>query len=72
MKKIGLERVRSLNIQMYGYPIVSDTRYGQEKYSWSEAGPGLFVLTHSSTDKKFSQLIEVNDALALGLRIAKI
>ena len=72
IKRIGLEKVKSLNIQMYGFPIVSNMKYGQGKYIWSDAGPGLFIFTHSSTDKKRSQLNEINDALSLGLRIEKV
>lgn len=72
IRRIGFEKVRSLNIQMYGFPIISVTKYEQEKYNWSEATAGLYVFTHSSTDKKLSQLNEINDALSLGLRIEKI
>jgi len=72
IKKIGTEKVRSLNIQMYGFPIVSDQKYRQNKYNWSEVKPGLYIFTHSSTEKKMSQLNEINDALGLGLVIEKV
>lgn len=72
INKIGVERVRALNIQMYGFPIVSDQKHRQEKYNWSEAKPGLYIFTHSNTDKKMSQLNEINDALSLGLVIEKV
>ena len=72
IKKIGAEKVRSLDIRMYGYPLISDKKVGQEKYNWSELNHNCFVLTHSSTDKKVSQLNEINEALNLGLRIEKV
>jgi len=72
IRKIGFERVKSLNIQMYGFPIVSNQKYRQDKYNWSDAGSGIFVFTHSNTDKKLSQLNEINDGLSLGLKIEKV
>lgn len=72
IRKIGFEKVKSLNIQMYGFPIISNTQYKQEKYNWFDAGSGIFVFTHSNTEKKLSQLNEINDALALGLKIEKV
>lgn len=72
IRKIGFERVKSLNMQMYGCPIVSNTQHKREKYNWTDAGSGIFVFTHSNTGKKLSQLNEINDALGLGLRIKKV
>ena len=72
IRKIGFEKVKSLNIQMYGSPIVSNQKYNQDKYNWSDAGSGVFVFTHSNTDKKVSQLNEINDGLGLGLKIEKV
>jgi len=72
IRKIGFEKVKSLNIQMYGCPIVSNQKYKQNKYNWSDAGSGIFVFTHSNTNKKLSQLNEINDGLGLGLKIEKV
>jgi len=72
IRKIGFEKVRSLNIQMYGFPIVSTKKYKQDKYNWSNAGSGYYILTHSNTDKKLSQLHEINDGLSLELKIEKV
>lgn len=73
IRKIGFDKVKSLDIQMYGYPIVSDKRYEPERYKgWVDAGRGVFIFTHSNTDKKFGQLNEINDALGLGLLITKV
>lgn len=71
IRKIGFEKVKSLNIQMYGFPIVSNTQHKQEKYNWSDTGTGIFVFTHSNTEKKLSQLNEISDALALELKVEK-
>jgi hypothetical protein len=67
IRKIGFDEVKSLDIQMFGFPVVSDTKHRQDKYNWSDAGHGVFVFTHSNTDKKLSQLNEINDALGLDL-----
>lgn len=72
IRKIGFDKVNDLNIQMYGFPIVSNQKYKQDKYNWSNAGSGIYVFTHSNTNKKFSQLNEINDGLALGLIIEKV
>ncbi|MEA2077966.1 MAG: type I restriction enzyme HsdR N-terminal domain-containing protein [Candidatus Marinimicrobia bacterium] len=72
IRKIGFDKVKSLDIQMYGFPIVSDKKHRQDKYNWSDAGHGVFVFTHSNTDKKLSQLNEINDALSLDLLIEKV
>ena len=72
IKKIGVEKVKSLNMQMYGYSLISDRKYGQEKYNWSEINSNCYVLTHSNTDKKISQLNEMNESLKMGLRIEKV
>lgn len=72
IRKIGFEKVKSLNIQMYGFPLVSEKKHRQDKYSWSDAGGKVYIFTHSNTDKKISQLTEINDDLSLGLKIVKI
>lgn len=71
IRKIGFEKVKSLNIQMYDCPLVSEKQHRQNKYNWSDAG-GMYIFTHSNTDKKISQLNEINDSLSLGLKIEKI
>jgi len=72
IRKIGFEKVKSLNIEICGLPLVSNQKYEQKKYHLSDAGSGIYVFTHSNTDKKLSQLNEINDALALGLKIEKV
>lgn len=72
IRKIGFKKVKSLNIQMYGFPLVSEKKHGQDKYNWSNAGSNTYINTHSNTDKKISQLNEINDGLSLGLKIDKI
>ena len=72
IKRIGYDRVKSIGIEMYGCPIVSNKKMREDKYSWSQAEPNVYIFTHSNTDKKISQLHEINDALSLGLKIEKI
>lgn len=72
IRRIGYNKVKNLGIEMYGCPIVSDKKMREDKYSWSQAGPNVYIFTHSNTDKKISQLHEINDGLSLGLKIEKI
>ena len=72
LRKIGFDKIRSLDIQMYGFPIISNTKHRQDKYNWSDAGHGIYIFTHSNTDKKLSQLNEINDALNLGLIVEEV
>ncbi len=72
IRKIGFEKVRSLGIEMYGCPLVSNMKMREDKYRWSTGKPNIYIFTHSNTNKEISQLHEINDALSLGLRIEKI
>lgn len=72
IRNIGFEKVKSIGIEICGFPLVSNQKYKQTKYHWYDAGSGIYVFTNSNTDKKLSQLNEINDALALGLKIEKI
>lgn len=72
IRRIGYDRVKNIGIEMYGCPIVSNKKMREDKYSWSQAEPNVYIFTHSNTDKKISQLHEINDALSLGLKIEKI
>jgi len=72
IQRIGIENVRRLNIQMSGFPIISNQKHKQETYNWSEVKPGWYLCTHTSTNKKLSQLHEINDTLCLGLKIQKV
>lgn len=73
IKKIGEEKVRSLDIERCGVPIVSNQKYRKNVYSsgWKKIMPGIYIFTHSNTDGKFSLLNEINDGLDLGLVIEK-
>jgi hypothetical protein len=72
IRKIGFEKVKSLNIQMYGFQLVSEKKYVNDKYNWSDAGGNIYIFTLSNTDEKLSQLNEINDGLSLGLKIDKV
>lgn len=72
IRKIGFDEVMAIGIEMYGCPLVSNKKMREEKYTWSTAAPNIYVLAHSNTRKKISQLHEINDTLSLGLRIEEI
>jgi hypothetical protein len=72
IQKIGIERVRSLDIQMSGFPLLSPQKHKQNTYQWAEIKSGLYICTTTSTDTKLGQLNEINDTLSLGLKIQKV
>ena len=72
IRKIGLMRVRNLNIAFCGVPIVSNTldkKYGKAQV---HVEGGLYVMTHSSTRDKKKQLDRISQALNLGLIVEEI
>lgn len=69
IKAIGAEKVRSLNMQMQGYPLVSEEQYKGKSTNWASVGSGLFVNARSTTSWKFKQLRQINDRLKLGLKV---
>ena len=68
IRKIGAEKVRSLNIQQAGYPLISEQEY-KDKGQWAAVDSGLYVNTRSNTDVKCQHLCEINRKLNLGLKI---
>ena len=68
-RKIGFDRVASLNIEMFGYPVVSKQQHTHNRYQWHPGGSGFFVCTSSSTYRKVKQLKDINEKLGLGLKI---
>ncbi|HAT62815.1 MAG TPA: hypothetical protein DCS83_09830 [Prevotella sp.] len=70
--RIGLMRVRSLDITFCGVPIVSntiDSKYGNAQIAVEN---GLYVMTHSSTHDKKKQLDRISDELNIGLKVEEI
>ncbi len=68
------ERVQKLNMMVMGDNIVSSKLNPDERYraGQKEIKPGLYVCTFSSTDTKYEQIMQINKALALGLKVSKI
>ena len=69
IKEAGLRTVRSLGFRHCGINIVSttkDKKYGSRQ---QEVEPGLYVLTHSSTNEKKKMLEKINSALKMGWRV---
>ena len=71
-RKIGFSKVATVELMDRGFPLVSKQQHRQGDCVWKEAGAGFFVCTHSGTARKFNQLNQVNDGLALGLKIEEI
>ncbi len=71
-RKIGFSKVATVELIDRGFPLVSKQQHRQGDCVWKEAGSGFFVCTHSGTARKFNQLNQVNNRLALGLKIEEI
>jgi predicted type IV restriction endonuclease len=74
IRKIGFEKVKGLGIQRCGFPIVSKQKYKEETYkSWNyDDTSRLFLFTGTSTDDKRKLLYEINERLALRLKVEMV
>lgn len=70
IKKIGYEKIKSLNIYHNGVPIISDKK--DDFYTQRQVLENCFIMTHSSTKDKIRQLHEINERLKLGMKIEVI
>ena len=66
IEKIGIEKVKTLNMEYCRIPIV-DT-FNHPKYSQAASGD-YFIMTHSNTDKKIQQLEEIKDRLNISIEV---
>jgi len=66
IKKIGIERVRELNINVRGYNLVGKEK--SHKYMQHYVN-GYYICTHSSTKEKKEQLQKISQKLSLQLKI---
>lgn len=66
LQKFGLHRVSSLGHKLYGYPLVSKQK--APNYNPAEVD-GYWVITHSSTEDKRKQLLDIAAGLKVGLTI---
>lgn len=66
LQKLGLQRVSALGHQCYKYPLVSKEK--APKYN-SAAVDGYWVMTHSSTEDKRKQLVDIATGLKVGLTV---
>lgn len=65
--KIGVERVKALNIIVNGLNIVS--REEDDFYNQQRLNSGYFIMTHSNTKNKKKQIEEMSNRLGLGLKV---
>ena len=68
-RKIGFDRVASLNIEIYRRPLVSKQQLTYSNSRWSPSGSGFFVCMNSLTTTKVQQLKDISAQLGLGLKI---
>lgn len=67
VKLIGIEKVRSLGINIYGVPLISNKK--NNKYQQHNLTRDILIITHSSTEVKKQQLYEISRKLKLNLTI---
>ena len=70
IKSIGIDKVRALNIQCYGIPLINNTP--DDFYQQHEIKDGLFLMTQTSTQTKKQQLDEISERLGLKLKVDMI
>ena len=68
-RKIGFDRVASLNIEIYRRPLVAKQQLTYSSSKWSPSHSGFFVCMNSLTTKKVQQLKDISERLGLGLKI---
>jgi hypothetical protein len=66
LKKLGLQRVSQLGMKVCNHPLVSKQK--SANYSQTEID-GYLVMTHSNTEEKRRQLLEVASALDIRLSV---
>jgi hypothetical protein len=66
LKKLGLQRVSEVGMKVCNHPLVSKQR--SASYNQTEID-GYLVMTHSNTEDKRRQLLEIASALKVGLSV---
>ena len=66
IERIGIEKVKSLEIEHCRIPII--TTFNHPTYTQVRSG-GYFIMTNSNTDKKIEQLEEIKDRLNLNIEV---
>lgn len=67
IKRVGVEKVSSLNMKWVGLPLVSKIK--DDFYNQHEVEDGWWIVTHSATNQKRIQLEEISKTLKLDLKI---
>lgn len=66
LRKLGLQRVNDLGMKVYNHPLVSKQKSATYKQTEID---GYLVMTHSSTEDKRKQLIDIASALKTRLTV---
>lgn len=66
----GVEKVRELGIIQNGVPLISTTQ--DNFYNQKEIAKGMYLITHSSTGQKRTQIEKISQALGLGIKVEVI
>ena len=79
IRRIGIEKVRKLNKIESGVPLISDTvptyydsKGNRREYNYYAFSEDCYLMTNTSTEKKFATLNEINSDLKENLKIEHI
>lgn len=67
IKEIGIDKVKSLNIVINNVPLISSEK--DKFYNQYEVSDNCFIMTHTSTKSKISELDEISNRLKINLLI---
>ncbi len=71
LQKIGLDKVKALDIVSNGFPLVGNKK-NDKNYNQYQVATDVFIMVHTDTNTKIKFLQKISDSLNLGLIIEKI
>jgi hypothetical protein len=72
VQKVGVEAVRSLNIEWLGDNIVTPVINEQYRNGMKKVASGLYLNTASNTQKKYEQILDIKEGLDLNFKIDRL
>lgn len=74
VRRVGVDKVRSLNLQVVGHDFISADLHQRDKYRSAQlkVAEDLYVMTYCSTDVKLRIIKEISSRLQLGLKVEKV
>lgn len=74
VRRIGVDRVRNLNLQVLGHDLISDELHPNARYRSGQlpVGENLYVMTYCDSEAKLRIIKEMSAQLNLGLKVEKV